>query len=627
MYGLMLFEYLSSISTSSKIAVYCGLLLVVLLVVDVIKRVIYWLGRQSKGPARRFRRFMRRLLGADVHRPAPEHLKQVPFAQISTCTDGKGDLVAVVKVNGYPVAQFRPSDAPGSRLARPFVKEMAAPGSLPLRPANVKETRYAVVFGDSERTMGSGFALSLGKGRQFIVTADHVYTASTVMRGAHQDEWISIKTLPGITFSDVRFIEVHADTLSRMAVRTRPPPANLHRGSGDIFLNREKGFRAPCVFEDVVFDDTHDDFSFTHVSCTQPGDSGSPILVGKGSIPVAVHVGANETKGKNIAVALYPLIRLLYRADTDKDPEPETIKESDDRYEAMFKYLPPDDFYDVTSRRKGAKAQYRLRGVKEVDRGYGVTDKGVYTVFDSDHVLWSETPDDADLPVFELPHYLLRERSTAPPKSEAPVEITPVDAPPVMDDSIPVPAAKARVVTDGAVVQSSSSDFRRRSRAPLSRTVYTMEGAMPSLSASAQLSPHPSLTRQVAQSRPILDSRRLEELTRRLEEVERRNEVACQPRSSPSSQNSQDTNSLLPQESRLLELLSSRLAAQLQRAPSMPAPQAEKSTSGPGAHPRRSEPPPEKRSRNSRRRRSKASKGVVVQDGPSSSTHPPTKTQ
>jgi len=616
------------VTTTAKIALAVILGIVSLLLLEQVARALRWVGRHSKGLFSKIRKWLVRKLNLEIHRPAPEHLNEVPHGQVITCLDGRNNPIALVKVNGKAVAQFKLNNSIPS-FSHSYVQEMAAPGSQPLRPAQVRETRYAIVFSDGQKTIGSGFAISLMRKTPIIVTADHVYRASKFMRGAHSEDWVSLEGLQGYTCSDVRFLVGTPDLLSRMSVRTRPAPTNLHRGNGDIFLNREKGFRAPCTFEDVLFSKPFEDFSFTHVSCTQPGDSGSPILVGRGSVPVAVHVGASSIKGKNIAVALYPLIRLLFRNDLDGDKEQSMMtNESDDRYESMFKYLPADDFYDVYSKKE--RRAYRLRGVKEVTRGYGVTDKGVYTVYPLGHPLdeleetWGDISDDASLPDYDP--LFLRERSTASPsKAVAPGCKNPERSSPVVDQEPAEYSALADRTAESSSVQSKSSDFRRRSRCPPGRTDYTMEGVMSSL--SAQPSPPCSSTKQAPRSRPTSVSRQLEQLTLRLEEVERRNEALSAPTSSQSSLSSQGTNFPPRQDSPSLELLSSLLVEQLQRAPSTPAPQVEKSTSAAGAPPRLSGPRQEKPSRNSRRRRSKASNGVVVPGGRSNNTSPTTNKQ
>jgi hypothetical protein len=247
-----------------------------------------------------------------------------------------------------PYTGLKSSLTAGS-LGQSLVQEMAAPGALPHEvPPTVNETRYSVIFLDGfGNKVGVGFAIMV-KSKPVIVTANHVYGASTHMRGAHSNELMAIPA-EGKTLSDVRFIHLETDTCSRMSLRVRRPPTKVHRGSGKIAVLRKTAQDAPTVIERMYTLDSKIPFSFTHVSNTMPGDSGSPLLVGAARSPVAVHIGSDHSQGKNLAVALQPLIRLLYHA-TDSV----RVDESDDRYESLFTEQPYEAFV----------SDWELKGVK-----------------------------------------------------------------------------------------------------------------------------------------------------------------------------------------------------------------------------------------------------------------------
>lgn len=500
----------------------------------------------------------------------------LPLAEIRLVRRADGKLVNVVFRNqtGKAIAVLPgvvETVFPGPEDAH--VPEMAARGALPHRhPPSVKETRYGILFSDDEgNKVGVGFAIKI-RDQIILVTANHVYENSTKMRGAHSTLSYQVPT-QGKTLSDVRFIHAHPDTLSCLGVAMRKTPSKVHRGTAHVFVLRDRGYDAPCVIENIHMGSNGDPFVFTHVSNTAPGDSGSPILVGRARTPVAVHVAGLHDRGKNAAVALVPLIRILYADHTD-DP----VLESDDRYEAIFKYVDPDSFHDVRSRRRDVHAR-KLNGE---GRGYAVDVVGHYTVFPPGHALWADAEDDDSLPDFDLPDYVFERAYLDTPQS------TPEVLPSVEDPQV-------------------EPLFRLRPPTPRRLAVQDLRGMMPN-----PTPPKPKPTGIQLLEKNTTASPSVEKSIGR-----RTTSRARQERSSPESSlnstlSSEATNIRLQKVEKLLEHSLKQLEEQQRRAPLMQDPPVEKSTLESGNRPGLSEHSKGPTSRASSKRRRKRSSGLAA---------------
>lgn len=369
-------------------------LMVVFLLAYVVGPKLYaQLTRFSHASIELCRSFYENHLKTSEYSPPTDYSGEVPKASLRLMKNPDGTISNMVFVAGIPVAHLpvKTTDFVVPSAANPFTREMAVRGAARHVPApNTNETKYGLIFEDSNgELVGTGFVIPRQKGKtNLLVTAGHVYDAASSVRGAH-----SLKSIPlpkeGRTFSDVRFIEVGANLVSGLAVKTRKTPAEVHTGTAKIFLLRKTGVDALATVEDRL--ENRELFAFTHVSNTEGGDSGAPML-NLSRAPIAVHIAAYPEKEKNVAIALAPLLRVLY---------PECVglvQESDERAERLFVYETVEDFLNTRSGRKGKRERERFLDI--AGSRVAVDPTGHYTaepfVEDDRLGLWGDEPFNED---------------------------------------------------------------------------------------------------------------------------------------------------------------------------------------------------------------------------------------
>lgn len=348
---------------------------VTLLVVTIAYRVGKWDGSKE------FRNYQRLVQN---YVPPTDDYCLLPEAFHHYVRDRSGEVKVITYAKGVAVAWHKPSNLTmaaetrrENRRPEP-VPEMAVQGSPMPIPTRKTNARFAVFFlSEDSHVVGCGFRIYIESRQQdYIVTATHVLQRARGYRGGtSRDVWpLPVEGI--LSESDISFVPIESPSL--LGVKKRPYPAQARSGPVRMDLFRDDVLEALGRIEGR-WNSRHAEWHFglVHSCCTLPGDSGSCILSRQGK-PVAVHVGADPHTGKNVGVALAPVIRILFSEKTI-DPVDETIPDSSDY---LYEERTFDDFVAVPRRKKVSK------------KNYAIADNGQYTVAFVPDSYWADYQDD-----------------------------------------------------------------------------------------------------------------------------------------------------------------------------------------------------------------------------------------
>lgn len=248
---------------------------------------------------------------------------------------------------GYTVVDHIPDRTPPPPLSNELVLEGFRPGS-PRYLAARSATKGLVEFLTEEGVrVGLGCRLLNGQFDR-IITANHVYAVAHVMRPLGVENKLIAVPEADVVYNDVAFLKFDNSAMTHMgftALKSGP----LTENSVFTLIGHDKGRLVRAVgAAGPVLSGPETPFDFEHQISSDEGDSGTPLLT-KDRKVVAIHRAKHP--GYNVAVALEPLIRIIYG-------DLLLIEETQRKDRApLFRLELDDDYWLAVSNRKNKKVQ------------------------------------------------------------------------------------------------------------------------------------------------------------------------------------------------------------------------------------------------------------------------------
>jgi hypothetical protein len=300
--------------------------------------------------------------------------------------------VKLVKLNGSFVQVFSVKGKDVGYLPAPkettsqYTEECAVPGST-VYPVKDTAAKHLIEFlSESGIFMGFGCRIDY-EGHTLLVSAGHVHNKSTFVRKLGTEKVYRLP-VPHTIFNDVVLYVVHKDVMSNFGFKAKKC-VPLVAGVKNIVSVFDGTVGIAYGEIESPKNDRKDPFDFEHRITTDNGVSGSPIMDRAGNV-VGIHCGGWRKLEKNLATALWPLLR----ASFPLQQEPEFELESPKR--PGTEYFPEEEFREFVEKVELRLLEKKNLRTVRLDNDFTIVfDGSSYTIVaDNQYESWADYSED-----------------------------------------------------------------------------------------------------------------------------------------------------------------------------------------------------------------------------------------
>jgi hypothetical protein len=346
-----------------------------------------------------------------LHNPAPARETPWQARKLTHKLYMFGNEPYTVVYDGEKALGYLPLECENIRPVE-RLPEMAVPGSRPC-PARMNRDKYYAEFMDDYGNVLGGGCRIVYKEQDYLVTATHVADVASQVRRHGHNKPLSLPK-PYKEFNDVTLYKLSLGDYAFLAIKASKPAVVCADQRVKIeapYTNVGFAYAYGAV-EDRISSSSRP-FDFAHRVSTESGHSGSAIL-NRNSEVVAIHSAAQPIEGRNIGVALLPVLCIMFPPDKKL---PVTVPESaPPGRDPLYQYMDDFEVYGQNVREDFLTKQELLhheRILGEYGRVRIVVDRtGKFTTTDWDHIQWEEDKlasggviwaDESKIPDFRMP--------------------------------------------------------------------------------------------------------------------------------------------------------------------------------------------------------------------------------